>query len=156
MFIFKRVRCFVTTATIFRLTASFLDHLLPLSLSVYILVANGGPDIHNTGLYSAAPFALAGPVLTLYQQVRKTLLLMLIATAATNSSTSPRLSSLPAELRNRIWRDALPDKDGPALYFYRKRCWCPRRLLKSDEGYDDSDEQSNLHLEFRHDLVDHV
>ena len=78
-----------------------------------------------------------------------------MAAAVTNSSTFPYFSSLPAELRNRIWHDALPDKDGPALSFYKKGCWCPRRLSKFDEGYD-ADDKCNLEFEFRHDLVDHI
>lgn len=75
--------------------------------------------------------------------------------AAANSSTFPHFPSLPPELRNQIWRDALPDKDGPALFFYRTGCWCPRRLSASDEGYD-ADAEPNLNLEFRHGLLDHV
>lgn len=76
-----------------------------------------------------------------------------MAAAATKSSTFSLFSSLAPELRNQIWRDALPDKFGPALYFYRKGCWCPRRLSKSDEGYDPENDQNNLNLEFRHDLL---
>ncbi len=76
--------------------------------------------------------------------------------AATNSPTFPLFSSLSPELRNQIWRDALPDKVGPALYFYRKGCWCPRRLSKSDEGYDPENDELNLNFEFRHDLLDDV
>ena len=79
-----------------------------------------------------------------------------VAEAATNSSTFPLFSSLSPELRNQIWRDALPDKVGPALYFYRKGCWCPRRLSKSDEGYDTENDENNLNFEFRHDLLDDV
>lgn len=79
-----------------------------------------------------------------------------MAAAATNSSTFPLFSSLALELRNQIWRDALPDKAGPALYFYRKGCWCPRRLSKSDEGYDPENDENNLNFEFRHDLLDDV
>lgn len=77
-----------------------------------------------------------------------------MAAAATNPSTFPLFSSLPRELRDQIWRDALPDIAGPALYVYRKGCWCPRRLSKSDEGYDPENDENNLNLEFRHDLLD--
>ena len=77
-----------------------------------------------------------------------------MAAATTNCSTFPLFSSLPRELRNQIWRDALPDKVGPALYFYRKGCWCPRRLSKSDEEYDSENDENNLNFEFRHDLLD--
>ncbi|KAI4128809.1 MAG: hypothetical protein LQ347_004030 [Umbilicaria vellea] len=79
-----------------------------------------------------------------------------MAAAATNSSTFPLFLSLPQELRNQIWRDALPGKVGPALYFYRKGCWCPRRLSKSDEGYDTENDENNLNFEFRHDLLDDI
>ncbi|KAL9630073.1 MAG: hypothetical protein Q9164_006597 [Protoblastenia rupestris] len=76
--------------------------------------------------------------------------------AATNSSRFPLFSSLPPELRNQTWRNALPEKLGPALYFYRKGCWCPRRLSESDEGYDPENDENNLNFEFRHDLLDDV
>jgi len=79
-----------------------------------------------------------------------------MAAAATNSATFPLFSSLPPELRDQIWRDALPDQIGPALYFYRKGCWCPGRLLESDEGYDPENDENNLTLEFRRDLIDNV
>jgi len=77
-----------------------------------------------------------------------------MAAAATNFSTFPLFSSLPPELRDQIWCDALPDKVGPALYFYKKGCWCPRRLTKSDKGYYPENDEFNLNLEFRHDLLD--
>ena len=65
-------------------------------------------------------------------------------------------SILPAELRNQIWQDALPDKVGQALYFYRKGCWCPRRLTEADEDYDPENDELNLNIEFFHDLLDYV
>ena len=34
-----------------------------------------------------------------------------------------------------------------------KGCWCPRRLSKSDEGHDSENDENNLNLEFRHDLL---
>lgn len=79
-----------------------------------------------------------------------------MAAAATNSSTFASFSSLPRELRDQVWRDALPDKVGPALCFYRKGCWCPRRLSTSDEGYDPENDENNLNFEFRHDLLDDI
>ena len=79
-----------------------------------------------------------------------------MASAATNSSTFPLFTSLPRELRDQIWRDALPDKVGPALSFYRKGCWCVRRLSESNEGYDPENVANNLNLEFRHDLLDDI
>jgi hypothetical protein len=79
-----------------------------------------------------------------------------MAAAATNSSTFPLFSSLPSELRNQIWRDALPDKDGPALYLYKKGCWCPRPLSRPDELGDPANSENDLIFEFRHDLLDDV
>lgn len=76
--------------------------------------------------------------------------------AATNSSTFPLFTSLPGELRDQIWRDALPDKVGPALSFYKEGCWCFRRLSESDEGYDIENNENNLNFEFRHDLLDDI
>ena len=74
--------------------------------------------------------------------------------AAASSSTFPLFSSLPLELRDQIWRDALPGKVGPALYTYRKGCWCPRRLSKSEEEYDPENDENNSNFEFRYDLLD--
>ena len=80
-----------------------------------------------------------------------------MAAAAFNSSTFHLFSSLAFELRNQIWRDALPETVGPALYFYKKGCWCHRLLLPSDEKYDhDHDHSPNICSEFRHDLLDAV
>lgn len=52
---------------------------------------------------------------------------------------------LPAELRVMIWRESLPQKDEPALFFYKKGCW-----LATDDN-DDS-----LSLVFHHYLLNHV
>ena len=79
-----------------------------------------------------------------------------MAAAATNSATFPLFTSLPRELRDQIWRNALPNKVGPALSFYRKGCWCPRRLREFDDGYDPEDDENNLNFEFRHDLLDDI
>ncbi|KAE8453285.1 hypothetical protein EG329_011352 [Mollisiaceae sp. DMI_Dod_QoI] len=76
--------------------------------------------------------------------------------AAADSRTFPLFSTLAPELRGQIWRDALPGKIGPALYFYKRGCWCPRRLLESDEGYDPENDEHNLNFEFRPDLLDNV
>ncbi|KAI1084593.1 hypothetical protein F5B20DRAFT_212414 [Whalleya microplaca] len=75
---------------------------------------------------------------------------------AISSSTFHLFSALPPELRNQIWRYALPDKVGPALYFYRKGCWCPRRLTESDQGYHPEDDELNLNFDFRYDFLDDV
>ncbi|KAI2467398.1 hypothetical protein F4781DRAFT_310927 [Annulohypoxylon bovei var. microspora] len=70
------------------------------------------------------------------------------------SSVFSPFSSLPPELRDQIWQDALPRDVGPALYFYRKGYWRPRRLSESDEGFDPSNDENNLNFEFRYDLLD--
>ncbi|MCJ1436609.1 hypothetical protein MMC27_005989 [Xylographa pallens] len=75
--------------------------------------------------------------------------------AAIDRSTFPLFSNLALELRDQIWRDALPDEVGPALYFYREGCWCPRHLLQTDEEYD-STYELNLKFEFRLELLDVV
>src|SRR4051812_41445683 len=65
----------------------------------------------------------------------------------------PLFSVLPFELRDRIWRDALPGPAGPALYFYRGRgCWVARRLIESDPGYMAGND--GLGFEFRTDRLD--
>ncbi|KAI9745723.1 MAG: hypothetical protein M1818_001259 [Claussenomyces sp. TS43310] len=66
----------------------------------------------------------------------------------------PLFSRLPRELRDQIWCDALPDKVGPALFFFREGCWCPRRLTESDKQYDPADDELNLEFQFRPDLLD--
>lgn len=79
-----------------------------------------------------------------------------MAARATKLSTFPLFSSFPRELRDQIWHDALPDNVGPALYHYRKGCWCPRHLSRFDEGYDPENDENNLKFEFRHDLLDDI
>ncbi|KAI9159093.1 hypothetical protein HJFPF1_07101 [Paramyrothecium foliicola] len=59
-----------------------------------------------------------------------------------------KFSKLPAELRNQIWWNALPVEDGPALFFYRKGCWCP---LGQDPEYQDL-----IIFEFCDNLLDRV
>ena len=71
-----------------------------------------------------------------------------MATAAATSASFPHFPSLPSELRNQIWNNALPDKDEPALYFYEMGCWRPgRRVIDGDDA---------LFLEFRHETLAHV
>lgn len=74
---------------------------------------------------------------------------------ATDLSTFPKFSFLPLELRSQIWHDALPENDEPALFPWKKRCWCPRRLQQSDEG-SNYDENIDCDLHFCHDRLDHV
>lgn len=69
-------------------------------------------------------------------------------------STFPLFSALPFELRDRIWREALPHPAGPTLYFYRGRgCWVPRLLTESDPGFIPGDD--GLAFEFRTDRLGH-
>ena len=79
---------------------------------------------------------------------------MAVPAATTQPFTFPHFSDLPAEIRNQIWRNALPYQTGPALHFYKPGCWCPRQLTESDQRWDPNDEL-NLDLEFRYDLLDH-
>lgn len=72
------------------------------------------------------------------------------------ATTFPFFSNLALELRDQIWHDALPDKFGPALYFYKKDCFYFRQYLESDEGYDPVNLDGNLHLEWRHDLLNNA
>ncbi|KJZ79182.1 hypothetical protein HIM_01333 [Hirsutella minnesotensis 3608] len=65
-------------------------------------------------------------------------------------------SSLSAELRIQIWQNALPKKVEQALYFYKKGCWCPRRLTEADEDYDPENDELNLNFEFRHNSLGYV
>lgn len=74
----------------------------------------------------------------------------------TTQAEFPLFSRLPAELRNQIWQDALPDKIGQLLYFYKKGCWCPRRVVEGEQGYDPDNDELNLAFEFRHELLDPV
>lgn len=76
----------------------------------------------------------------------------------------PLFPSLPAELRNQIWRDALPDKIRRPLYFYKKGCWCPRYITATDPKYsylhnaehDDYNDDYNRYFLFYHEKLDCV
>lgn len=90
----------------------------------------------------------------IYTYTYSLIALRAMAAATADSSTFPLFSSLPRELRDQIWRDAMPDRIGSALFFYKKGCWHPRRLSQSDEGYDPENDENNLNFEFCHDLLD--
>ena len=62
--------------------------------------------------------------------------------------------SLPKELRIQIWLDALPDKVGKALYFYKKGYWQPRYLTEADADYNRHNDKLNLVFGFHHELLD--
>lgn len=78
-----------------------------------------------------------------------------MAAAKITTATFPKFQNLPRELRDQIWRDSLPEKDNPALYPWKKGCWCPRRLQKTDPEWDPN-EDLNLQLNMSYDLLDHV
>lgn len=63
---------------------------------------------------------------------------------ATNIPMFHWFSRLPVELRIQIWREALPRKDEPALFFFRKEC----STLEPDSETDESNYPENSHLEF--------
>ncbi|KAF2655620.1 hypothetical protein K491DRAFT_598475 [Lophiostoma macrostomum CBS 122681] len=69
--------------------------------------------------------------------------------AMTTPQTFSHFTSLPAELRNQIWRDTLPARIGHGLYPYRKGCICPRWLTPDDLDYYAPDPENNLTIEFR-------
>ncbi|KAI0138177.1 hypothetical protein F4776DRAFT_81611 [Hypoxylon sp. NC0597] len=69
------------------------------------------------------------------------------------ASTFNRFRQLAPELRNYIWRDALPEL-GPSVFYYERGFWQPRQLTESDEGFLPG--HNNMELAFRHDLLDHV
>ncbi|CAD6448338.1 aae3413d-b409-4257-9a04-95c256ac55d3 [Sclerotinia trifoliorum] len=77
---------------------------------------------------------------------------------ATTLSSFPRFMDLAPELRNQIWSNALPEKVDTALYFYKTGCWHPLYLTPSDpyNEYDDENDNLNLRVEFRHDLLNQV
>lgn len=78
-------------------------------------------------------------------------------TAATiNSSTFSLFLSLVSELHNQIWHEALSEKIEPALYFYRKRCWCLLHLSRFDESYNPNNNKNNLVFRFRYNLLDDI
>jgi hypothetical protein len=64
-----------------------------------------------------------------------------MAAVATSSLIFTLFSTLPAELRNAIWRAALPDAMEPALVSFRPGCW----RKAGPEDHPD--------LMFRHDLL---
>jgi hypothetical protein len=77
-----------------------------------------------------------------------------MATAATHPSTFPLFSILAGELRNQIWRHALPKDIGPVLYFFKHGCWGARRRTADEYRYDAENDDNNLVCEWRDDLLD--
>ncbi|KAF2823028.1 hypothetical protein CC86DRAFT_469607 [Ophiobolus disseminans] len=64
--------------------------------------------------------------------------------ATTNIANFSRFPTLPAELRNQIWHDALPNPDDlePALVYFKPGCWRWQGA------------EPDLELYFRHDLLE--
>lgn len=61
---------------------------------------------------------------------------------------------LPVEIRLQIWRLALePEAPGPVLFSFKDECWRPRHLVPSDPEFNRDDDELNLLLEFRHELL---
>jgi hypothetical protein len=77
------------------------------------------------------------------------------ATATTSAPTFPHFSNLPPELRILIWHAALPEKDNPALIFFKKGCWRLGRLSETEQGYDPTN-PSHPDFYFSPELLDHV
>lgn len=78
-----------------------------------------------------------------------------MAAATTATATFPKFQKLPRELRDQIWQDSLPEKDKPALFSWKKGCWCPRRLQKYEPQWEPN-EDLNLIFETCYGLLDHV
>lgn len=79
-----------------------------------------------------------------------------MAEVSIKSSSFPLFSSLAPELRDQIWREALPDEVGLALYFWKKGCWQTWWLPEDDIEYIHRNPEANLMMTFRHELLDHI
>ncbi|EHK22563.1 uncharacterized protein TRIVIDRAFT_230606 [Trichoderma virens Gv29-8] len=67
-------------------------------------------------------------------------------------------SRLPPELRLEIWRQSLPDLDSITLYNYRRECWGPRDLRKSEVDHQLLDQmpgntENAVDFDFRHEML---
>jgi 2EXR family len=74
------------------------------------------------------------------------------AAAASCTSFEP-FARLPTELRIIIWRESLPEKDEPALFFYKEGRW---RTKPSGEQIDPNDDKRYVVMYFSYDLLDNV
>ncbi|BCS26987.1 uncharacterized protein APUU_60035S [Aspergillus puulaauensis] len=74
---------------------------------------------------------------------------------AATTAIFPNFQNLPRELRDQIWHDSMPEKDKPALFPWKKGCWCPRHLQKHEPQWEPN-EDLNLILETCYGLLDHV
>jgi hypothetical protein len=86
-----------------------------------------------------------------YQQRRHPLVSLnhIAMGSASAMSTFPLFPLFPAELRNMIWEESLPQDLGVCLFPYQPGLWQPRQLLPGDEHFDPEDETLNLQLEYR-------
>lgn len=135
-------------------------------LALYSLVENGGAggstgeSVLRPALYRQPQTSADWRYLKIFQVRTKQDSLPCIPSFLQHPNTMaaefPLFSRLPAELRNQIWHDTLPANIGQLLYFYRKGCWCPRRLMEADEGYHTENDELNLNYEFRYQLLDPV
>jgi hypothetical protein len=74
-----------------------------------------------------------------------------MAARPSSSAKFGPFSRLPAELREMIWRHALPVVDPPALTPYRAGCWCP---IPPDN--EDANNQAPVTMVFHHELLDRI
>jgi hypothetical protein len=68
----------------------------------------------------------------------------------------PLFQSLPPELRNKIWRDALPDAVKSAFFFYKNGLWGFRRRTEADDGYDAMHDELNWNFAWDYKQLDSV
>lgn len=84
----------------------------------------------------------------------KDILKAVAAEGVINPLQFPLFPCLPRELRDEIWRNALPQRLEPGLYFYKPRCWCSQRLTPLGENCDCTRHESPSNLKYCHDLLD--
>lgn len=70
--------------------------------------------------------------------------------------TFPLFPTLPAELRLQVWRDALPDHIQPALFLWKCGCWAIGLLTEYEFEYEPDNDEVNLILEFRYNVLNPI
>jgi hypothetical protein len=76
---------------------------------------------------------------------------------ATNSkpgTTFARFSDLPGELRNQIWRDALPSEIEPALFLYKLGLWGPFHFGEGEAYHNYENDNMNWYFQWHSNLLD--
>ncbi|KAF2154486.1 hypothetical protein K461DRAFT_293128 [Myriangium duriaei CBS 260.36] len=63
-------------------------------------------------------------------------------------------SRLPAEIRDQIWHEALPDPDSQSLFFYKETCWVAETLDPSDPDYIHGPNNDNRCMRFQEAALD--